>query len=59
MFAFALWDRNQPTLFLARERMGVKPMFYALLGDGSFIFGSELKVITAHPAFVRTIDPRR
>ena len=57
MFAFALWDRNQQTLFLARDRMGVKPMFYALLGDGSFIFGSELKVITAHPAFVRTIDP--
>jgi len=57
MFAFAVWDRNQQTLFLARDRMGVKPMFYALLADGSFIFGSELKVITAHPAFVRTIDP--
>ncbi|MBT3067033.1 XrtA/PEP-CTERM system amidotransferase [Rhodoferax sp. U11-2br] len=57
MFAFAVWDRNQQTLFLARDRLGVKPMFYALLGDGSFIFGSELKVITAHPAFVRSIDP--
>lgn len=57
MFAFAVWDRNQQTLFLARDRMGVKPMFYALLNDGSFIFGSELKVITAHPDFVRTIDP--
>lgn len=57
MFAFVLWDRNQQTLFLARDRMGVKPMFYALLNDGSFIFGSELKVITAHPDFVRNIDP--
>ena len=57
MFAFALWDRNQQTLFLARDRMGVKPMHYAWLPDGSFIFGSELKVLTAHPGFVRDIDP--
>ena len=57
MFAFALWDRNQQTLFLARDRMGVKPMHYAWLADGTFMFGSELKVITAHPGFVRDIDP--
>jgi asparagine synthase (glutamine-hydrolysing) len=57
MFAFALWDRNQQTLFLARDRMGVKPMHYAWLPDGTFIFGSELKVVTAHPGFVRDIDP--
>ncbi len=57
MFAFALWDRNQQTLFLARDRLGVKPMFYALLANGTFVFGSELKVITAHPDFVRSIDP--
>ena len=57
MFAFALWDRKQQTLFLARDRMGVKPLHYAWLPDGSFIFGSELKVITAHPGFVRCIDP--
>jgi asparagine synthase (glutamine-hydrolysing) len=57
MFSFALWDRNQQTLFLARDRLGVKPMFYALLADGTFVFGSELKVITAHPDFVRTLDP--
>lgn len=57
MFAFALWDRGQQTLFLARDRMGVKPMHYAWLSDGSFIFGSELKVITAHPVFEREIDP--
>lgn len=57
MFAFAIWDRQQQTLFLARDRMGVKPMHYAWLPDGTFIFGSELKVVTAHPGFVREIDP--
>ena len=57
MFAFAIWDRNQQTLFLARDRLGVKPMHYALLADGSFVFGSELKVITAHPGFDRAVDP--
>ncbi len=57
MFAFALWDRDRQTLFLARDRMGVKPMHYAWLPDGSFVFGSELKVLTAHPGFARDIDP--
>ncbi len=57
MFAFAIWDRPKQTLFLARDRMGVKPMHYALLADGTLVFGSELKVLTAHPAFQRSIDP--
>jgi asparagine synthase (glutamine-hydrolysing) len=57
MFAFAIWDRQQQTLFLARDRMGVKPLHYAWLPDGTFIFGSELKVITTHPDFARDIDP--
>jgi asparagine synthase (glutamine-hydrolysing) len=57
MFAFTIWDRKTQTLFLARDRMGVKPMHYSLLADGSFVFGSELKVLTAHPGFSRTIDP--
>src|SRR6478672_5643775 len=57
MFAFALWDRNRDTLFLARDRLGVKPLHYALLDDGMFVFGSELKSMLAHPRLQRTIEP--
>ena len=57
MFAFALWDRNQESLFLARDRLGVKPLFYALLDDGTFLFGSELKSLLAHGGLKREIDP--
>ena len=57
MFAFALWDRNQQTLFLARDRLGVKPMFYALLPDGTLLFGSELKSLLANGGLERDIDP--
>ena len=57
MFAFALWDRNRDTLFLARDRLGVKPLFYALLDDGTFLFGSELKTLLAHGGLKRDIDP--
>jgi asparagine synthase (glutamine-hydrolysing) len=57
MFAFALWDRNRESLFLARDRLGVKPLFYALLDDGTFLFGSELKSQLAHGGLKREIDP--
>lgn len=49
MFAFAIHDRRQQCLFLARDRFGIKPFFYATLPDQQFIFGSELKVLKAHP----------
>ncbi|NML93688.1 XrtA/PEP-CTERM system amidotransferase [Novosphingobium olei] len=57
MFAFALYDLRERTLLLARDRLGVKPLFTATLADGSVIFGSELKALLAHPSLRREIDP--
>jgi asparagine synthase (glutamine-hydrolysing) len=57
MFAFALWDRNRQAFFMARDRLGVKPMFYAVLDDGTLLFGSELKSLLAHGGLRREIDP--
>ncbi len=58
MFAFAIWDRNQQTLFLARDRLGKKPLHYALLPNGHLIFGSELKALYVHPLLKKVIDPK-
>jgi asparagine synthase (glutamine-hydrolysing) len=57
MFAFALWDRNRQTLFMARDRLAVKPLFYAVLDDGHLLFGSELKSVLAHGGLRRDLDP--
>lgn len=57
MFAFAIWDEHRQQLFLARDRLGIKPLYYALLSDGQFIFGSELKVLLTHPGIIKNIDP--
>jgi asparagine synthase (glutamine-hydrolysing) len=57
MFAFGIWDRPRQTLFLARDRLGVKPLFYAELSNGQFIFGSELKALKQHPLLPKNVDP--
>ena len=56
MFAFAIWDARRARLFLARDRIGVKPLYYALLPEG-VLFGSEIKAILEHPA--SAARPRR
>lgn len=59
MFAIALWDREQRTLSLARDRLGEKPLYYGWQGTGErrvLVFGSELKALRAHPAFEAPID---
>jgi asparagine synthase (glutamine-hydrolysing) len=55
IFAFAIWDLRKQALFLARDRIGVKPLFYALLSR-TLIFASELKVMLTHPLIERHVD---
>lgn len=55
MFAFALWDRRERVLHLARDRIGEKPLYYGWQ-NGAFLFGSELKALKMHPAFDGQID---
>ncbi len=61
MFAFVIWDRSKQTLFMARDRLGVKPLYYALLDDGMLLFGSELKSLLAYDdgrgGMKRELDP--
>jgi asparagine synthase (glutamine-hydrolysing) len=60
MFAFAIWDRNKKTLFVARDRLGIKPLYYQLTPE-RLLFGSEIKVLlahgTTHPEFDRAALP--
>ena len=59
MFAFALWDRQEKALFLGRDRLGEKPLYYGWQGKGAdrtFLFGSELKALSGHPAFEGEIN---
>lgn len=55
-FAIALWDGLKEELILYRDRMGIRPLFYSLLGDGTFLFGSEMKAIFCHPNSEPEID---
>lgn len=59
MFAIAVWDRQERSLTLVRDRLGEKPLYYGWQGHGQhsvFLFGSELKALRAHPAFTAQID---
>lgn len=56
MFAYAIWDREEQRLHLARDRIGIKPLYYGW-SEGTFLFGSELRAIEQHPAFEGHINP--
>ena len=55
MFAFALWDRSERKLYLVRDRLGIKPLYYGWV-EGQFVFASELKAIRQYPGFQAQID---
>ncbi|MBL8888594.1 MAG: asparagine synthase (glutamine-hydrolyzing) [Planctomycetaceae bacterium] len=55
MFGIAIWDRQQQELFIARDRIGIKPLYYSAIEQG-FIFASEIKSILMHPAIKREVD---
>ena len=58
MFAFAIWDDREKKLFVARDRVGKKPLYYSVTRSGSLVFGSELKSLLEHPDVERNINPQ-
>ena len=56
-FAIAIWDEKNTSLFLARDRVGIRPVFYTQTSTGQLVFGSEVKAILAHPQVHAEIDP--
>jgi asparagine synthase (glutamine-hydrolysing) len=57
MFSFALWDEREKKLFIARDRVGKKPLYYSITRTGTLVFGSELKSLLEHPEVEREINP--
>lgn len=58
MFAFAIWDDKEKQLFIARDRVGKKPLYYTVTNRGSLVFGSELKSLLEHPEVERRVNPQ-
>jgi asparagine synthase (glutamine-hydrolysing) len=58
MFALAFWDRRERCLWLVRDRIGIKPLYWARLPDGGLLFGSELRAFRSYPGFNTQIDPK-
>ena len=56
-FAIALWDDKRKKLILARDRVGICPLFFTVLDDQTFVFGSEIKAIFRYPGVIRSLDP--
>src|SRR5229473_2290170 len=56
MFAFAIWDRRKRKLFVARDRLGIKPLYYRY-GEGAFLFGSEIKTLLSYPGVSAELNP--
>ena len=57
MFAFAIWDEQEESLFLARDMFGIKPLYYGKASnDGTFFYGSEIKSFLPHPSFVKEVN---
>ena len=57
MFAFAIWDKTRQELFIARDRYGIKPLYYTQCGN-VFLFGSEIKAILEHPSYHTSLDKK-
>lgn len=58
MFAFAVWDMRTQRIFLARDQIGIKPLYYGFTTSGDLVFASELKGLLAHPGVERRLDPQ-
>jgi asparagine synthase (glutamine-hydrolysing) len=58
MFAFAIWNMRTQRIFLARDQIGIKPLYYGFTGTGDLVFASELKGLLAHPGVERRLDPQ-